>query len=209
MGKIVFEISVSLDGFIAGLNDSPDNPIGDGGKQLHEWVYQLSGWREQHGLTGGEKNKNDEILQESSANTGAIIMGKRMFNSGVNNWGETPPFHMPVYVLTHEKREKLVKEGGTTFYFVNEGIEYALEQAKEAAGNKDISIEGGANVIQQYLKAGLVDEFQLHVVPVFLGYGIRLFDAIPKQMTVKKIDVIDTREVTHMKYWVRRRGDLS
>ncbi|GAB3806144.1 dihydrofolate reductase family protein [Virgibacillus kimchii] len=204
MGKVVFDISVSLDGFIAGLNDSSDNPIGDGGKQLHEWIYKLASWRKQHGLTGGEKNRNDDILQGLAANTGAIIMGKRMFNSGADYWDEKPPFHMPVFVLTHEKRAMQVKEGGTTFHFVNDGVKDAFEQAKETAGNKDISIAGGASVIHQFLNAGLIDEFQLHVVPIFLGSGIRLFKSMNAQLKIEKISVLDSPEVTHMKYRLRK-----
>lgn len=205
MGKVTFDISISLDGFITGPNDSPEVPLGVGGKRIHKWVYELSSWREQHGLAGGKANRDAEIIDESFASTGAIIMGRRMFNHGAKYWGANPPFHMPVFILTHKRRENLVMEGGTTFTFINDGIESALSQAKAAAGAKDVSIAGGANAIQQYLKAGLIDEFQIHIVPVILGGGIRLFNLIDsEQIELETIRVIDSPNVTHLKYRIRK-----
>ena len=177
-GKVVLDITMSLDGFIAGPNDGPDNGLGDGGEQLHEWVYELATWREPHGLAGGKMNRDAEIMDEAFKRTGAMIVGKRMFDNA-GGWGDTPPFHKPVFVLTHEVRDKEEKDGGTTFIFVNDGVESALEQAKEAAGDKDVGIGGGANTAQQFIKAGLLDELQIHVAPLMLGGGVRLFDHWP------------------------------
>src|ERR687892_643513 len=161
MAKVFVDITTSLDGFIAGPNDGPEQGLGAGGERLHEWVYGLASWREPHGLESGEVNRDSEILGEVVERTGAVVLGKRMFENA-REWGDEPPFHIPVFVLTHEAREPLAKKGGTTFTFVTDGIESALEQAKEAAGDKDVSVAGGANTIQQYLSAGLVDELQIH-----------------------------------------------
>jgi dihydrofolate reductase len=198
MGKVTFDISMSLDGFIAGPNDTPDNGLGDGGEALHEWVTSLETWRVRHGYEGGEVNPDSDILDEAFEGVGGIIVGRRMFDNA-REWGDEPPFHMPVFVLTHHERDSVEKQGGTTFHFVN-GIEAALEQAREAAGDRDVSIGGGASVIQQYLAAGLVDEFQIHVVPLALGGGVRLFeDGLPQQ-DLEKTRVIDSPPVTHLKY---------
>lgn len=193
---------MSLDGFIAGPNDGPELPLGDGGERLHEWVYDLASWRERHGLAGGQTNGDAEILDEAFATTGAVILGRRMFENA-KGWGENPPFHMPVFVLTHDARETVAKEGGTTFTFVTDGIESALEQARAAAGDKDVAVAGGANAVQQYLKAGLLDELQIHVVPVLLGAGIRLFDHLgPEQIELERTRVIDSPAVTHLRFRV-------
>lgn len=203
MGKVTVNISMSLDGFVAGPNASPTNPIGDGGDRLHQWVFKLESWRGRHGLEGGESSRDAEILEETFSNVGAAILGRRMFDEGEEPWGDNPPFHMPVFVVTHEAREKLVKEGGTTFTFVTDGIESALRQAKAAAGDKDISVAGGANVIQQFLKAGLLDEIQIHLVPVLLGDGIRLFDHLgADQIELEKTRVVASSDVTHLKFRV-------
>lgn len=177
MGKVTADISVSLDGFIAGPNDGVDNPLGDGGERLHEWVFGLASWRAPHGLPGGETNRDDEILEESIRDTGAVVLGRRMFDNA-KGWGDDPPFHVPVFVLTHEARDDLAKDGGTTFTFVNDGVESALAQARVAAGDKNVAVGGGASTIQQFLRAGLLDELQIHVVPVLLGGGVRLFDGV-------------------------------
>jgi len=158
MGKVAVDLSMSLDGFITGPNDGPENGLGDGGERLHEWLYDLSIGRERHNLAGGQSNRDAEILDEAFKNTGAIVMGRRMFDIAEAPWGDDPPFHMPVFVVTHRAREKVVKQGGTTFTFVTDGIESALERAKAISGDKDISVAGGANVVQQYLKAGLLIE---------------------------------------------------
>jgi dihydrofolate reductase len=185
MPDLFLEISVSLDGFVAGPNASLEEPLGQGGEHLHEWVTAVASWRETHGLDGGETNIDDELMRARIERAGATIMGRRMYSGGEGSWdddpradgwwGDEPPFHHPVFILTHHAREPVEKEGGTTFTFVTDGIESALEQAKDAAGEKDVAIGGGANVGQQYLEAGVVDELQLNIVPVLLGGGVRLF----------------------------------
>ena len=203
MGEVRFDITMSLDGFIAGPNDGPDQGLGEGGEQLHQWVYDLTSWRQPHGLAGGETNQDSKILEQAIEATGAVIVGRRMFDNA-KGWGEEPPFHVPVFVVTHEAREDLVKSD-TTFTFVSDGIESALAQARAAAGNKDVSIGGGADIAQQYLKAGLVDEIQIHVAPLLLGGGIRLFDQLgDAQIKLEKTRVIDSPSVTHLRFSVVR-----
>jgi dihydrofolate reductase len=201
MAKVVFDITTSLDGFVAGPNDSLELPLGEGGERLHEWVYGLASWREPHGLEGGETGRDSDVLEEAMRNLGAVILGRRMFDLA-RGWGDEPPFHAPVFVLTHEARDPLPKKGGTTFTFVNDGIESALEQAQAAAGDKDVGIGGGANTIQQYLSAGLVDEFQIHVAPLLLGGGVRLFDQAPAHLEVETTRVLESPKVTHLKFRV-------
>ena len=186
MSKLTFDITMSLDGFIAGPNQTLEEPLGEGGERIHEWMVRLASFRERHGMEGGEATADSEVLEESVAGTGAILMGRRMFSGGAGPWeadpnpdawwGDDPPFHVPVFVLTHHARETVTKQGGTSFTFVTDGVEAALEQARAAAGDKNVAIAGGADVIQQCLTAGLVDEFQVHVAPLFLGGGVRLFD---------------------------------
>jgi dihydrofolate reductase len=214
MAKLTLDISMSLDGFIAGPNQTRDQPLGEGGEGLHQWVVVLESWRERHGLSGGETNPDSEVVDEALRNTGATVMGRRMFSGGEGAWaddtnadgwwGEDPPFHHPVFILTHHPREKVTKQGGTTFTFVTDGIEAALEQALAAAGDKDVAVGGGANVAQQYLKAGLLDELQLHVVPVLLGDGVRLFDGHvgSGQVELECTRVIQSPAVTHLRYRV-------
>lgn len=184
VAKLRFDISMSLDGYVAGPDQSIDEPLGVGGRQLHEWAYGLSTWRASHGQEGGETGVDDEAFRESLENIGATIMGRGMFGPGHGAWGEepwegwwgeVPPFGTPVFVLTHHPRETLVK-GKTSFEFVTDGIHPALERASEAAGGADVKLGGGADVAQQYLAAGLVDEMQIHLIPVFLGGGARLLD---------------------------------
>jgi dihydrofolate reductase len=212
MARLKFEISISLDGFIAGPNQSVENPLGEGGEQLHGWVVALEAWRRAHGREGGEVNASSEIIEEALDNVGATVMGRNMFGGGPGPWGDEPwqgwwgddpPFHTPVFVLTHHPREPLPKQGGTTFHFVTDGIEAALEQAKEAAGGKDVHLGGGAEVAQQYLKAGLIDQLQLNVVPVLLGDGARLFDNLaPGDVRLRLDRVVDAPGVTHLRYLV-------
>ncbi len=211
MAKLRFQISMSLDGFIAGPNPSERDPLGEGGMQLHEWAFRLAAWRIPHGREGGEINASTPIIEEALQNIGATIMGRRMFGGGSGPWGESPwegwwgedpPFRTPVFVLTHHPREPLQKQGGTTFFFANDGIEAALEQAKQAAGGKDVGLGGGADVAQQYLAAGLLDELQLNVVPVLLGGGTRLFDDAPADTKLEIVQAIEAPGVTHLKYRV-------
>ena len=205
MSKVFADISTSLDGFITGPDDSVAVGLGINGERLHEWIYNLAGWRERHGLTGGTQNRNSQIVDEAVENTGAFVMGKRMFDHGLPHWGDNPPFHMPVFVLTHEVREPLVKEGGTTFTFINDGVESALRHARAAAGDKDISVIGGANIIQQFMNANLLDEIQIHIVPILLGGGKRLFDHLNTGEITLGIDrVVESPDVTHIRYSITR-----
>ncbi len=218
MGRLVVDISVSLDGFVAGPNQSLDDPLGENGELLHGWVVATRQFKAAHGGEGGETGLDDEIGAEHLAGKGASIMGRHMFSSGEGPWeddpkargwwGDDPPYHHPVFVLTSHAREPLEMEGGTTFHFVTDGIESALEQARAAAGAQDISLAGGAQVISQYLKAGLVDEMQLHVVPMFLGGGARLFDGhvaqAPDHLLLTRV-VESPSGVVHVKYEVAGR----
>jgi dihydrofolate reductase len=212
VSKVRFQIAMSLDGYVAGPNQSEENPLGEGGTQLHEWAVALEAWRKPHGMEGGEVNASSAVVEEALENVGAIIMGRNMFGGGPGPWdsgwegwwGDDPPFHVPVYVVTHHAREPLEKQGGTTFYFVTGGVESALEQAREAAGDGHVDIAGGADVIQQFLRAGHVDEMQLHVVPVLLGAGERLLDGIGTDLELDQADVIEAPGVTHLRYNVKR-----
>jgi dihydrofolate reductase len=201
MGKVHADITMSLDGFVAGRNDGPDLPLGEGGERLHEWVYGLASWRRPHGLEGGDTGRDSEVLAEATEGNGAIVLGRRMFDNA-HGWGDNPPFHVPVFVLTHESHEPLTNEGGTTFTFVTDGIESALEQARVAAEGGNISIAGGANAIQQYLAAGLVDELQVHIAPLLLGGGVRLFDDLGPGIELKTTRVIESPGVTHLRFRV-------
>jgi len=171
MSKLRFRISMSLDGFVAGPNQSVDNPLGVGGERLHEWIFPLKVWKTMHSEQGGEVNDSNRVVEEQLAKLGATIMGRNMFGGHPGPWhitkpwngwwGNNPPYHHPVFVLTHHPREPLTLEGGTTFTFVATGIEAALAQAQAAAGGKNISLAGGAKAAQQYLKANLVDEMDI------------------------------------------------
>lgn len=214
MGMTATDISMSLDGFIAGPNPSEEQGLGEGGEQLHDWAYELATFRERHGRTGGATGVDDDVLAEFFDRAGAVVMGRRMFGGGDGPWGDEPwegwwgddpPFGVPVFVVTHHARETLVKEGGTSFTFVTEGVEAAVEQAKSAAGDEDVFVAGGAEVIQRCLRAGLLDEIQVHVVPVLLGGGTRLFgDPGLKGIELEKIRVVDSPGVTHLKFRVVR-----
>lgn len=214
MPKLTLELSMSLDGFIAGPKQTLDEPLGRGGEQLHNWAFATRAFRETHGMSGGEDNLDSEIGTEYIRGTGATIMGRRMFSGGEGPWesdpnadawwGDEPPFHHPVFVVTHHAREPVAKQGGTTFTFVTDGIESALEQARAAANGKDVVIGGGANVSQQYLAAGLLDELQIHLVPVFLGDGVRLFESRfgLERHALECTRVIESPAVTHLRYRV-------
>lgn len=214
MSKVTLDITMSLDGYIAGPDATLEEPLGEGGERLHEWVVELASWREQHGLTGGTTGADSDLVQELRERVGATLMGRKMFSGGAGPWeddpkadgwwGEDPPFKGPVFVLTHHAREPVEKQGGTTYFFVTDGVEAALERARAAAGDKDVAIAGGANVVQQYLAAGLVDELQVHVAPLLLGGGVRLFDGGGDQPALKQVSVVESPAVTHLRYEVER-----
>jgi dihydrofolate reductase len=201
---------MSLDGFVAGPNQSLKEPLGTGGEQLHEWVFPLEVWRRPHGMEGGEVNESTAVVEAELANIGATIMGRNMFGGGPGPWsspeawngwwGRNPPFHHPVFVVTHHAREPLITDGGTSFTFVTDGIESALERARRAAGGKDVALAGGARVAQQYLSAGLVDEMQLHMVPTLLSGGERLFDNVDDMHGLALIETVATPNVIHLKF---------
>jgi dihydrofolate reductase len=201
MTRVHLSITMSLDGFVAGPNDGPELGLGEGGERLHEWVYDLESWRAPHGLEGGTSNANSQILDEATARTGAVVVGRRMFDNA-HGWGDEPPFHVPVFVVTHEERPPLRKLDGTTFTFVNDGVESAIEQAKAAAGDRDVSIGGGASTVQQALAAGLLDELQISFVPLFLGGGVRLFEDVPAGIELRVERVLVGPGVTHVRYEV-------
>jgi len=211
MSELRFNITMSLDGFVAGPNQSEQTPLGVGGEALHQWAYPLAAFREPHGEEGGEVNESTPVIEGWRENVGASLMGRNMFGGGPGPWGEPPwngwwgdepPFHHPVFVLTHHAREPLELEG-TTFHFVTDGIESALEQAKEAAGGQDVALGGGADVAQQYLAAGLIDELEISIVPLLLGSGSRLFENLDgAAIELEQIRAVEAPGVTHLKYRV-------
>lgn len=193
MTKVVLDISMSLDGFITGPNEGVGNPLGDDEDSLHAWMF------------GARTEADAEVLDELYATSGAILMGRRMFDVGVEPWGDPPPFHMPVFVVTHESREPMPMKRGTTYTFVSSGIEDALEQAKAAAGEKNVAIFGGAGIFQEYLRAGRVDEMQIHLMPVLLGQGVRLFgDLGGGLIRLEKTRAIETPSATHLRLSIPR-----
>jgi dihydrofolate reductase len=209
MTRLFCDISMSLDGFVAGPNQTLEQPLGEGGEKLHEWAFGLASFRERHGLEGGETNADSEVVEETLRATGAVVMGRRMFSGGEGPWqddpnadgwwGDDPPFRVPVFVLTQHARETAIKQGGTSFTFVTDGIKSALDQARAAAGTKDVLVAGGASVVQQYLEAGLLDELQIHLAPVLLGEGVRLFDRLaPAELEATR--VIASPAVTHLTF---------
>jgi dihydrofolate reductase len=211
MGKVRFQIAMSLDGYVAGPDQSIETPLGVGGEDLHDWIVALEVWRKEHGMRGGEVNASTPVIEEAVSNVGAYLMGRNMFGGGPGPWrqdspwkgwwGDSPPYHTPVFVLTHHPREPLEMEGGTTFSFVTDGIDSAFEQATKAAGDRDVVIAGGANVMQQYLAAGLVDEFELHIVPLLLGGGARLLENVG-DLRVEQVRTVEAPSVAHLKYRV-------
>jgi dihydrofolate reductase len=213
MSKLRCSITTSLDGFVAGPNQSTENPLGEGGLRLHEWVFPTKTFRAMHGDGGGgETGINDDMIREAFENVGATIMGRNMFGPvrgpwGLDPWkgwwGDNPPYHHPVFVLTHHAHAPLVMQGGTTFHFVTEGIESALAQARQAAGGRDVTLGGGARTVQQYLAAGLLNELDLHVVPRLLGAGARLLDNLDAaNVKLEPIRTLAGPGVTHLKYRV-------
>lgn len=208
MTRVFFDVAGSLDGFIApegmDMTHAGDPQYKDWMGQwtkLQGWVFQQRFFRENLKLgEGGETGHDNRMLEEIFKRTGVSVMGKRMFEGGERFWPEDAPFHTPVFVLTHEVRKPWERPGGTTFYFVNDGIESALGQARKAVGDRDIRISGGANVVQQYLNAGLIDEFTIHYSPVFFGQGVPLFSGMSKNINVKVKEAVASKEVTHVTY---------
>jgi dihydrofolate reductase len=211
MSKLRFKISMSLDGFVAGPNQSVKDPLGIRGEDLHQWIVALASWRAMHGQPGGEVNESTQVVEESVVNLGATIMGRNMFGGhpGPWNgakpwngwWGKNPPFHHPVFVITHHPRKPLQLEGGTRFTFVTDGIEAALDQARRAAGGKDVSLAGGASAAGQYLAAGLVDEMEISLVPILLGSGERLFEGVGDELHgLELVRTVAAPGVTHLKF---------
>jgi dihydrofolate reductase len=194
MGKVTSEISMSLDGFITDPNASVGSPLeGNDPGRLSDWQFDAR-----------TKTETDAaIVDELYASTGAVLIGKRMFDVGFEPWGDPPPFGMPVFVVTHEAREPLPMQGGTTYTFVTDGIEAALERARDAAGDKNVSVWGGANIMTQYLKAGLLDEMQIHLIPLLLGGGVRLFEDLdPEGIELRRTSSIETPGATHFRFEV-------
>jgi dihydrofolate reductase len=215
MSKLRCHISISADGFVAGPDQSEESPLGEGGLRLHDWAFSLAAWRESHGRPGGEVNESTRILEEAFENVGAGVMGRNMFGPAGGGdwgdeqwtgwWGEDPPYHNDVFILTHYARAPVEMEGGTTFHFVTDGIERALERAKESADGRDVRLWGGAQVVQQYLAAGLLDVLELHIVPVLLGDGARLFDNLGgSEIELEQVRAVAAPGVTHVKYRARR-----
>ena len=211
MSLVTSHISISLDGYVAGPNQSLDDPLGVGGMRLHQWAFATDSWNEQHGREGGQSGVDADVAKRVMADTGAYVMGRNMFGlddgpwdeSWRGWWGEDPPFHAPVYVLSHHERAPLAMDGGTTFHFVTDGIEAALEQARAAAGEQNVQVAGGASTVNQYLAAGLLDELFLHVVPVLLGAGERLLEGVGDP-ALEIVETIPSPAVTHVRYRVRR-----
>jgi dihydrofolate reductase len=191
MTTVYFNLSMSLDGFVTGPGEDVEEPLGHGGERLHDWMF------------AGKTDADAEVVGEVYARTGAIIIGKRMFDVGVEPWGDPPPFGMPVFVLTHAPREPMPMKGGTTYNFVNDGLDAALRHATAAAGEKDVGIWGGAAVARQYLEAGLLDEFEIHLVPILLGGGVRLFEGA-EPIELERTRTIETPTATHLRFRVKR-----
>jgi dihydrofolate reductase len=212
VSKVKCQISVSADGFLAGPNQGEEHPLGEGGKALHEWAFKLRFFNEIHGREGGEGGISDDLVREASANSNAVVMGRNMFGPVRGPWteplwngwwGDEPPFRVPVFVLTHHQREPLTL-GETTFHFVTDGIERAVELAREAAGNGHVSIGGGGETIQETIRAGLLDELLVNQVPVILGGGTRLLDGIPPSVKLEQERVVDAPGVAHLFYRLER-----
>jgi dihydrofolate reductase len=212
VGKVKAQIAVSLDGYMAGPNQSEGNPLGEGGMGLHEWVFKLAAFQKEHGGGEGEgdENPSNAVIEAAQANIGAVVMGRNMFGPirgpwGAEEWrgwwGEEPPYHCPAYVLTHHLRGPLEMEGGTVFHFVSDGIEDAVARAKEDAGEADVSIGGGASTLQQTIAAGLLEEIVVHQVPVLLGGGERLLDDLEAGAAAFELtNVVEGPDALHLTY---------
>jgi len=224
MTLVTAQMSLSLDGCYAGPKDAGPVPTGPEGWmnspealaffRISRWVIDAMAWRERQGFAGGERNTNSEIIKETFESAGAYVMGRRMFDGGEVPWGDNPPFHAPVFVVTHRARETLLREGGTSFAFVTDGLDSAIDQARVAANGKDVAIAGGGSLLRQVLKAGLLDQLELHIAPVVVGHGLRLFDpadldlAPDEAIELTPTRVVESAEVTHVRYTVNGRSRL-
>jgi len=204
-GKVFFSVSMSLDGFIA--PESPEDLMGQQWMELQQWLFAQRFFRERLKLgEGGEEGRENDIVRETFERTGANVMGKRMFDAGEQAWPEEAPFHTPVFVVTHEERAPWKRPGGTTFHFVNDGIESALDRAREAAGDRDVRIAGGGATIVEYVNAGLVDELSIALSPVLFGSGVHLFGGVDAdRVGLEPVRSESTQRVTHLTYAVRER----
>jgi dihydrofolate reductase len=216
MTKVTAQMSVSLDGCYAGPRFEGDGDwLGSAESlaffRITRWATDAMGWRERQGIAGGEDNVNSEILRESFEAAGAYVMGRRMADGGEVPWGEEPPFRAPVFVVTHRPRARLERKGGTSFTYVTDGVASAVEQAKAAAGGKDVKVAGGGSMLKQVLAAGLLDELELQVVPVVIGTGMRLLDLdlSGEGIELTPTRVVQTPEVTHIRYRVGGREPLK
>ena len=214
MAKVTCDLSMSLDGYVAGPNQTLEEPLGRGGERLHEWAFRLKAFRERHGMEGGEPGPDNDIVAEWLDSNGAVVMGRRMFSGGEGPWesdpnrdgwwGDDPPFKAPVFILTHHPRDPVEKSGGTSYTFVTDGLGTAVELARDAAGGKAVQLGGGASIVQQALNAGILDELNVHLVPVFLGAGgVRLLDGLDAaELELTRVN--ESPHVTHLRYRVKR-----
>jgi dihydrofolate reductase len=210
VAKLRFRIAISLDGYTSGPRQSVENPLGVGGMRLHDWAFPLAAWRAPHGLEGGTVDQSTAVVEESLVNIGATVMGRNMFGGHPGPWdpakpwngwwGANPPYHHPVFVVTHHARPPLALEGGTTFTFVTAGIAAAYQLAQRAAGGRDVALGGGATIAREYLNAGLIDEMELHLVPILLGDGERLFEGVEDLHGLELVRTVAAPTVTHLKY---------
>jgi dihydrofolate reductase len=205
MSKVFVDVGLSLDGYLAGPNRGPGNPLGDGGRSIHGWLFETATFRDMLGLPApARQSPDDDLVREVFRRAGAYVMGRRMFDEGEVSWPENPPFRAPVFVLTNAARAPWPRPGGTTFHFVTDGIASALGQAKAAASGKDVRISGGAETVRQYLQAGLIDEMTLHVAPMLLGDGLRLFDTLkPSDIKLQQQGTRSSPLTTHITYQVK------
>jgi dihydrofolate reductase len=210
MTQVILDITMSLDGYVAGPNATLEQPLGERGVELHEWIFPLRSWRARHGAEGGEGGSDDELVARGLASLGAGVMGRGMFSGGSGPWeddpnaggwwGDDPPFGMPVFVVTHHPRGPMAFANGTVFTFVD-GVEAAVEQAREAANGKDVRVGGGGSVAAQALRAGLLDRIDLHIAPLLLGRGVKLFDGVDAT-ALEIVETLASPRVTHVSYRV-------
>lgn len=191
MGRVLMEITMSLDGYTTGPEVSAEEPFGRGGERLHDWMF-----------AGKSAADIEGFMSDSFGGVGAVVMGRRMADLGIGPWGEEPVFHAPCFVVTHRPAETIVKKGGTSYVFVTGGIEAAMARAREAAGEKDVRVEGGADIDRQYLNAGLIDEIRLHIAPILLGAGSSLFAGVRPDLRLVPTEATNSPLATHLTYQV-------